>query len=223
MSGNFRMSNFDKIKKLYNENFQIFGDSPASLLTPKGRNDLRFRSIIPYVNRDNVSILDYGCGLGYLLEYLIKLKVNKNYTYTGYDILPNFINKCKTKFKNNTFKLISENEDFNEKFDIVFASGVFNIKSHHSECESKEYAFTRIKKLFSITKEVFICDFPSQYVDYKQSEAQHFGVEELLCFCTDKLSRRFILRHDLLPYEMTLIVFKDSAVLRPDNIYSVDK
>ena len=223
MLGNFRMSSFEKIKNLYNEKFQRFGDSPASLLTPKGRNDLRFRSIIPFINNDLVSILDYGCGLGYLLEYLIKLKANKNYTYTGYDILPNFINKCKTKFNKNNFKLISENEDFNEKFDIVFSSGVFNIKSHYSEFESKEYAFTRIEKLFSITNEVLICDFPSQYVDYKQPDAQHFGVEELLSFCTDRLSRRFILRHDLLPYEMTLIVFKDSAVLRPDNIYLVDK
>ena len=223
MLGNFTMSNFDKIKNLYNENFKRFGDSPASLLTPKGRNDLRFRAIIPYINKDFVSILDYGCGLGYLLEYLIKLKLNKKCTYTGYDILPNFINKCKTKFKKSNFELISENDDFNEKFDIVFASGVFNIKSHHSEFESKEYAFTRIEKLFSITEEVLICDFPSQYVDFKQPDAQHFGVEELLSFCTDRLSRRFILRHDLLPYEMTIIVFKDSAVLRPDNIYLVDK
>jgi SAM-dependent methyltransferase len=217
------MSSFDKIKKLYNENFQKFGDSPASLLTPKGRNDLRFRAINPFIIKDSVSILDYGCGLGYLLDYLIKLKLNEKCTYTGYDILPNFIKSCKTKFKNGTFKLISENENFNEKFDIVFASGVFNIKSHHSEFESKEYAFTRIEKLFSITNEVFICDFPSQYVDFKQSDAQHFGVEELLGFCTDKLSRRFILRHDLLPYEMTAIVFKDSSVLRPDNIYLADK
>jgi len=223
MLENSKMSSFDKIKNLYEENLQKFGDSPASLLTPKGRNDLRFRAIQPYISESHVSILDYGCGLGYLLEYLIKLKLIKKCSYTGYDIIPNFIKICKKKFKNSTFKLISENESIYEKFDIVFASGVFNIMSHHSEFESKEYAFTRIEKLFSITKNVLICDFPSQYVDFKQPDAQHFRVDELLGFFSKRLSRRFILRHDLLPYEMTAIVFKDSTILRPDNIYLADK
>ena len=223
MSENFRMNNFDKIKNLYDESFKKFGDSPSSLLTPKGRNNLRYRAIDQYLVKDDISVLDYGCGLGYLLEYLTSLNLNHNFSYTGYDILPEFIKTCKNKYPKGTFNLISENDDFHEKFDIVFASGVFNIKSHDLDIDSKEYAFNRIKKLFSITNEVLICDFPSQYVDYKQTDAQHFDVQELLDFVSNKLSRRFILRHDLLPYEMTVVVHKNNSIIRPDNIYSIDK
>ena len=87
----------------------------------------------------------------------------------------------------------------------------------------KNMLLIELKNFFSITNEVLICDFPSQYVDYKQTDAQHFDVQELLDFVSNKLSRRFILRHDLLPYEMTVVVHKNNSIIKPDNIYSIDK
>ena len=54
----------------------------------KGRNNLkRYRAIDQYLVKDDISVLDYGCGLGYLLEYLTSLNLNHNFSYTGYDIL----------------------------------------------------------------------------------------------------------------------------------------
>lgn len=215
------MQNFEEIKTMYFDAFQKHGDSPSSLLTPKGRCHLRFRAIKEQVNKNGVKILDYGCGLGYLYDYLSKTKFS--FEYTGIDIVPQFIDSCKLRYPKACFDLIDPTRPICGEYDIVFASGVFNLMTHDSEIISKEYALERIEYLFSITNKILVCDFLSSLVDFKQSKAQHFSPSEIVEFCSNKLSRRFKLRHDLLPYEMTLIVWKNDEIHRPDNIYSSDK
>jgi len=215
------MEGFEEIKGMYVEALRRHGDSPASLLTPKGRSHLRFRAIKEQVNKNGLKILDYGCGLGFLYDYLSKTKFS--FEYTGIDIVPQFIDSCKSKYPKACFDVIDPTRPICGEYDIVFASGVFNLITHESEIISKEYALERIEYLFSITNKILVCDFLSSLVDFKQYKAQHFSPSEIVEFCSNKLSRRFQLRHDLLPYEMTLIVWKNDEIYRPDNIYSADK
>jgi len=215
------MEGFEEIKGMYVEALRRHGDSPASLLTPKGRSHLRFRAIKEQVNKNGLKILDYGCGLGFLYDYLSKTKFS--FEYTGIDIVPQFIDSCKSKYPKACFDVIDPTRPICGEYDIVFASGVFNLITHESEIISKEYALERIEYLFSITNKILVCDFLSSLVDFKQYKAQHFSPSEIVDFCSNKLSRRFKLRHDLLPYEMTLIVWKNDEIYRPDNIYSADK
>lgn len=218
-------SQFDNIKQLYQVSYSLYGDSPASLLTPKGRNNLRFRAIDQFINKESFRILDYGCGLGYLLDYL---SLNaKQFEYVGVDLLPDFVNACKLKypqhkFPNASFRTIGPEECINESFDIIFSSGVFNIRTHPEVVQSKAYAFKRLEELYRLANEAMVCDFLSAYVDYQQESAQHFSASEIADFCIHKLGRRFTIRHDLLPYEMTAIIWKDSAIKRPENIFRVD-
>ena len=215
------MNFFENLIKQYKTEFDKHGDSPKSILTPKGRNFNRYSVISNYINpQDKLDILDYGCGLGYLYEYLNPIYSNLN--YHGYDLMEDFISHCKNKFTNSNskFSLVDPEKKIKEKFDVVFASGVFNIKT--SEHGSKEYAYSKIKELHNSSKKLFICDFPSQYVDFKQSGAQHFDVGEISDFCVKNLSRKFIIRHDKLPYEFTLIVWKNDRIVRPDNVFEYE-
>jgi SAM-dependent methyltransferase len=218
------MSSFENIKKQYKTEFDKYGDSPKSILTPKGRNVNRYSVITDYIDsQKELDILDYGCGLGYLYEYLKPKYSNLN--YHGYDLMPEFISHCKDKFTDEkaNFLVVQPSKNYdNDEFDVVFVSGVFNLKSSESEADSKHYAFSKIKELYSCSKELFICDFPSQYVDFKQPGAQHFDVGEITSFCVNNLSRKFIIRHDKLPYEFTLIAWKNDDILRPDNIFEYE-
>jgi SAM-dependent methyltransferase len=213
---------FEKIKLMYGESFHLHGDSPASLLTPKGRNELRFRAIDPFLDGpDDKSVLDYGCGLGYFFEYLRGR--GSKVSYYGMDVMPEFIEACIKKCPTDaTFQVIEPEAPIAGHYDIVFSSGVFNLQTHLDEDESKAYAFERIKQLFGAANQVFVCDFLSAFVDYRQPEGQHFTIQEISEFCFRDLSRRFVVRHDLLPYEFTLIAWKDSEIKRPENIYMAD-
>jgi hypothetical protein len=114
---------------------------------------------------------------------------------------------------------VDSNELLGKNYDIVFSSGVFNIKTDDNVEVSKKYAFERIKYLFQITNDVLICDFLSAFVDFQQSNSQHFSVQEIADFCVKHLGRKFQIRHDLLPYEFTLIVHKNSDIQKPENIF----
>ena len=213
---------FDTIKAMYEESFQLHGDSPASLLTPKGRNELRFRAIEPFMSKRTVRVLDYGCGLGYLYNYLIQSGYDVD--YTGVDILPDFISTCRDKYAkySATFKLIEPTENIVGEFDIVFSSGVFNLVTNSDELASKVYAFEKLTQLFGMANQALICDFLSPFVDFRQEHAQHFEISEIATFCATSLTRRFVLRHDLLPYEFTLVAYRNAEIKRPENLFAVD-
>jgi SAM-dependent methyltransferase len=206
---------------MYQAGYKDHGDSPAALLTPKGRNNLRFRALLPLIQKSGQSVLDYGCGLGYLFDYL--QEHDRSVHYTGMDMLPEFVDVCRQKYGDRAeFQLIEAEQPLERKFDLVFASGVFNIRSHADDVLSREYAAARLKHLFAAANVALVCDFLSPYVDYTQGDSQHFDTGFIAEFCARELSRRFIIRHDLLPYEYTLIAWRDDAILRPLNIFEVD-
>lgn len=207
---------FKKIKKMYEDAYREHGDSPSSLLTPKGKNEIRFEALKPFLKNDK-SILDYGCGLGYLLPFIESQKGDID--YHGVDIIPDFIKANKLKYPHGKFSLITETEFIKKNYDIVFSSGVFNLKNYEDDSASRNYAFEKIKDLFEITKEVFVCDFLSKLVDFEQEGAQHFSIDEISNFCSKNLSKRFQIRHDLLPYEFTLVVWKEDKIKRPENYF----
>ena len=215
------MKKFLVIKKLYEDNFHLHGDSPAALLTPKGRNSDRFEVLAPYV-ADGTTLLDYGSGLGLLYDYLVN-DLGKKVHYTGCDIISEFIDRSAEKFPQANFKKIDPDERINGHFDIVFASGVFNLAFDDVEEVAKEYAFSRIKDLYKACSEIFVCDFLTEYVDFKQAGALHFSVGEVSDFCFREFGPRFLIRHNVLPYEFTLIVWKNQKIVRPQNIYDLGK
>ena len=73
--------NFTRIKNMYRKSFDKHGESTHALLTPKGRQDERFGTVIEYLERGD-KILDFGCGLSYLHRYLRHQK----FSYHGVDM-----------------------------------------------------------------------------------------------------------------------------------------
>ena len=78
-------------------------------------------------NAKNSEILDYGCGVGPVIEKVIKFNPKK---ITGIDISNVSISKAREKFTNSKVELIvdnCENTSFsNDKFDIVYGLGILH-------------------------------------------------------------------------------------------------
>ena len=81
--------------KAYQKSFKEFGASPSSLLIPKGRQELRFNSFLPYINK-NSTLLDFGCGFSDLAKFLVKRKLNIK--YHGCDLIEEFLEISKKKY-----------------------------------------------------------------------------------------------------------------------------
>jgi|694.fasta_scaffold39169_3 SAM-dependent methyltransferase len=212
--------NFEEIKNEYSTKFREHGVSSASMLMPKGRHEVRFTIVSDYLpKKESPTILDYGCGLGFLHTYLVQEGIE--HQYLGIDIVPEFIESCNKRVSSNAqFRLIQPETEIFENFDLVYASGVFNLQTAESKKDSLAYVRERILKLFEITTKVMIIDFLSPDVDFEQESAQHIDYRMVLDWLVPTFSRRWILRHDYLPYEYSLVIFKNDQISRPDNVFS---
>ena len=210
---------FEEIKEEYTTKFLEHGVSSSAMLMPKGRHEARFSIVAEYLSElSNPTLLDYGCGLGFLNDYLIENKIGVK--YLGVDMTESFIDSCIERTGDATkFKRIHPMDELQDTFDVVFASGVFNLQTSQSESESLSYAHDRIEHLYRITNKVLVVDFLSPDVDFRQNQSQHVDYRLLLEWFIPKQTRRWILRHDYLPYEYALVLFKLDGIKRPENTF----
>lgn len=89
---------------------------------------LRFDVLISNVNLDGKRILDVGCGLGNLSEYISEKGIKVD--YTGVDILEKMIQCAKKKDLEAEFycmDIFNAHPFKKGQFDVVYASGTFNL------------------------------------------------------------------------------------------------
>ena len=190
----------------YNERLKKYGYDPRTLGWLKGRQPVRFKVLSEIGDLNGCSILDVGCGFGDLYGFLIKRGLN--IAYTGIDINSNLIEIARKKYPDACFEikdiLIDE---INQKFDYILLSGVFNFKLS----DNKTFIQNMLKKMFELCNKGVAADFMSTYVDFKNADAYYASPEQIFSFCK-ALSRRVVLRHDYMPFEFCVHVYKDDKV-----------
>ena len=190
----------------YNERLKIYGYDPRALGWFKGRQHIRFKVLSEIGDLNNCSILDVGCGFGDLYGFLIKSGLNIR--YTGYDINPDIIKIAKEVYPNAHFEVKDiEKEEIHDNFDWVFASGVFEFKLP----DNKLFIQNMLRRMFEICNKGVAVDFISSYVDFRNEEAYYVSPEEMFSFCKT-FSKRVLLRHDYMPYEFCIYIYKDDRI-----------
>jgi SAM-dependent methyltransferase len=71
-------------------------------------------------------VLDVGCGLGHFYEYLCSQGIPVS--YTGYDLLPDMIERARKRFPEARFEVRDALQGLGaERFDYILSSGAFNV------------------------------------------------------------------------------------------------
>jgi trans-aconitate methyltransferase len=194
-----------KIKKTYQEKYKKFGFDPRSLAWhERGAAHQRFRQFWAEIDFNNKSVLDVGCGFGEMAKFL--LKRYEGITYTGVDIVPEFIEVAKKTYPEARF----ETRDYfknpiNEKFDVILASGVLNSNVENNRKWRKE----NIKVMFDHTKSVLAFNMLGthpQPKNGKESNVWYADSLEVLEYCMS-LTRRVILRANYHPTDFTIFMY----------------
>lgn len=210
-------NNVDAMIASYRRTFSQYGDSPAAVQWPRARQDLRFHALTNHIRGEGFSVLDFGCGLAHLKPFL-DLRHTK-YRYIGVDLVSEFIGAARLKYPAADFRLLSDHRDFVDRIDHVVASGTFNIVYGGGAEAHKVNVRSALTHLFSLCQRSLAVNFMTDQVDFRQPNAHHESVEDVYRFLRTQLSPRLILDQSYMPYEFTAVVFKDSEIMRPDNIY----
>ena len=205
------------ILETYRRSFAEHGDSPAGVQWPRGRQSLRFDALTRHFQRDQFSVLDYGCGLGHLKDYLDQRFCN--YEYCGADLVPEFVTAVCTKYPTAKVQLINSYREILDSVDHIVISGTFNIIEGTDRTAYVEGIKATLVHLFSHARQSLAVNFMTDRVDFMQPQALHMNVEAMMDFIRRQLSPRLMVDESYMPYEFTIVALKGSEVVRPDNIY----
>ena len=142
------MSKLEIIKSYYEPKLaSILPDYAMLGWESEAAQRMRFDALIDNIPLDGQTILDVGCGLANLLEYLNQLKIKVR--YTGVDILHEMIESVRAKKLSGEFHCLdvfSSHPFQPSSFDVIYASGIFNLNLGNNK-EFFEHAMCEFSRL----------------------------------------------------------------------------
>ena len=208
--------------ELYTGLFKEHGYTPAALGCAKGKQFLRYHELTADFDLSGAKILDVGCGFGDFNNYLKHIGV-KNYHYVGVDIMDEFIDEAKRRYKGKNITFLNGNfleSEFNETFDYAIASGTFNLKIENVDGYS--YISQNIEKMLSLSSIAVAIDFLSDKVDYKYE--YNFNSDPLkILEIGYGFSRNLILKNNYFPFEFSLTLFKNEEFKKETTVFDEAK
>lgn len=186
------MSNYDKqwLIENYRGLLAKHGRRPEAVQwSPEGQV-FRFEKLVQVADLNGAKILDVGCGIGSLYEFLTE---RFSYVdYLGVDIVPEMIASAARWHPAGRFLCHDLLEkDLEETFDYVLISGVFN----NAIPQCTEFLKDLIAVSFRHCKQALGFNFISTYVNEKDAEMAYHDPAEIFEFCIQKLTRKVTMCH----------------------------
>jgi 2-polyprenyl-3-methyl-5-hydroxy-6-metoxy-1,4-benzoquinol methylase len=202
--GTLSTSDLDDVKKRYQNRIEQFGVSFDSLNSgDQAKQIARCEAHLKSMDINKSHVLDIGCGLGSFYNFL--KQNHAKYTYTGYDIVNEYINYCKEHYKDASFECRNIFEDGIEgTYDTIVMSQVLN--NRYSSSDNMEVMCNAIELAFKHTTHSVSIDMMSKYVDFENPELYYYQPEEVFKYAK-KVTKKVRLLHEYRPFEFCIQLF----------------
>jgi SAM-dependent methyltransferase len=177
----------------------------------KRRFDVLTDIIIPNGKNDSqIEILDLGCGVGLLIDYLNEIDKLNNIDYFGIDISEEMVDFANKKYAKYNFEArdILQNKLKKESYDYVIMNGLFTEKREMSQKDMFDFFQSIVKETYAASRRGISFNLMSTHVDWKRDDLFHLGLDVLTNFLVKNCSRNIIIRMDYQLYEYTVYVKK---------------
>jgi SAM-dependent methyltransferase len=157
-----------------------------------------------------VHILDFGCGLAHLLDYINSQPRLAYIRYTGLDLSPKYIAAARQRQPGADLvhmNILTDDTALPD-FDYVILNGVFNYRGAISRDDMVHYWQRILIVTFAHCRRGIAFNVMSRLVDWERDDLFHLSFDELAQFVGPNLSRHFIIRHDYPAYEYTTFVYR---------------
>ena len=201
------------VRHYYGGKVSQFGPTPRGAdWNSRESQVLRFEQLLK-VARDPgpLSLNDYGCGYGALVDYLVDR--GYEFQYTGYDISKEMINEARKhhgrrpecRFLTTRSRLTAAN--------YTVASGIFNVRLSTPDDVWRDYVFSTLHDFNGLSEKGFAFNALTSYADRERMRPDLYYADPALLFdyCKRHFSRFVSLIHDYPLYEFTILVRKQEA------------
>ncbi len=169
---------------------------------------LRFAVLCEGCDLRGKSVHEIGAGAGHLLDFRAERGFDS--AYSGSDLSEKMVAAARVRHPEAAFEQRDLLRDPPvERFDAVLASGVFNVKLHHSDEAWWNYVQRMIRAMFAQCREVTAFNLMTDRVDFRSENLFYANPAAVLEFCRTELSRYVSLRLDYPLYEYTVHVYRE--------------
>lgn len=196
----------EKHIKGYQKKFKKYGVDPRALQWSSGKAaKLRYVQLVVDIDFNGKKVLDIGCGFGDIITYIEKK--TKKFSYTGVDIVPEFITVAKKEYPKHKFIVRDYFENpLKKSFDIIMSSGTLNANVKGAVSYRKK----AIKIMLAHAKEAVIFNMAGsspQPKNKKENRVYYADSYDILKFCLT-LSSKLIFRSNYHSKDFTIVICK---------------
>ena len=199
-----------QIKKYFGEKLDFFGATPQGADWNSEASQLtRFEQLFQICDpATRFSIIDYGCGYGALIDFLVKKGCD--FTYYGYDLLEEMVLKARELHETKSNCTFTSQESELEIADYAVESGIFNIRLDYSYDEWTGYVIQILGKMNNLSRRGFAFNLLTSYSDPPYMKPHLYYADPCFYFdyCKRHFSRNVALLHDYNLYDFTILVKK---------------
>jgi SAM-dependent methyltransferase len=153
------------------------------------------------------SILEVGCGLGDFYRYVAGR--NRDCTYCGYDIVPEYVAECRRMFPEASFEVRNIFlEGIASTYDSIVMSQVLN--NRYQKSDNMKVMRRALELAFEHARISVSVDMLSTYVDFRNTELYYYSPEEIFSVAK-AIAPRVLIRHDYRAFEFCVQLFREEA------------
>jgi SAM-dependent methyltransferase len=206
------------------EMLALHGSDPSKAVGwPRGDASVRYRVMLEMLRPGErpVSLLDFGCGLSGLLDF-IRSQGIEGIEYSGLDLSDRFLEQARAGHPGiDYYKLdLLAGPDADSElpvFDYVVMNGIFTYLGDVGFEAMFDYLRQLVRRAFAHARLGLAFNVATKQVDWERDDLFHLPVDLLLTFLSREVSRHVVIRHDYGLYEYTAYVYR-----RPSAAESVD-
>jgi SAM-dependent methyltransferase len=173
---------------------------------------LRFVQLLTVARPEGeLSINDYGCGYGGLLDYIDALK--RTVRYHGHDVSEAMIACATARHEGRQDATFATDPAALPQADITVASGIFNVLAGSDESGWEDYVRATVMRMAKLSRRGIAFNMLTSYSDPGRITPRlHYADPcEMFDWCKRELSRHVALLHDYGLWEFTMIVRFDES------------
>lgn len=199
----------DKVVSYQEKRFREEGSSARGLDWKSAEaQHLNFAALLSMMLDQNASLLDVGCGLAHLHDFLAA----NGYTgsYTGIDVSPLLIAEAQKRCPGLDLRLhdLLSDPPLADSFDYVVASGIFSARLDAPVEEFEQYAWQVVKAMYGLCRRATIFNVLTTFVDFKAPHL-YYGDPGRWVQRAARLSRFVRLQHDSDSYFFALGIYRE--------------
>lgn len=201
------------------QRFATHGATPEGLYWPNGpdlavRYGVFHQAIAAAPGVPRTRLLDFGCGVGFLPDWLAAGGYLPAIDYTGLDASGKILAEASRRHPRLRFveaDVLADGvppPEGGERYDHVFACGIFTARFLSSHAAMEAYVRDTLSALWARTQRCLTFNVMTVHVDYTREDLFHWPVDTALSFCKQHLSRHCAVRADYGLWEYTMHVWR---------------